>query len=197
MEILKTIFDEPKIIALVGDTDSGKSNCLYWMLESLRKMGDFSLYHFGLRAEVDIGQKIFTVEELEAITDSLVIVDEVMSMWDLENRKRRQQIEACLRLIKHNNNILLLGALPENLKKFISAKIESWIFKKSTLKDFINGSSASDLVKSFAGEEKGSVLLNIPVDKALVYQKHWTRIDVEYLPAYDTKAHKKPVIDFK
>lgn len=196
-EIIKSLFDRPKIMCLVSDVNAGKSNTLYWILETLRKGGRFNLYHYGLRVNLPYGQPIYMLEELETVQNSLVVLDEVMSLFDLDNRKSKQQVEDSLRLINHNNNILLLSTLPENVKKFLASKIETWIFKKSTIPDFINGSLAKRLVSSYAGPEKGAVTLSIPIDKALIYEKHWVKVEVPYLKEYDTKAGNLPIINFK
>jgi hypothetical protein len=185
---LSTLFDSPKIVAIVSDVNAGKSNTLYHILNDLSQTSDFSLYHFGLRANLEMGQPIYSTNELELIKNSLIVLDEVMTMWDLDNRKQKKAIETSLRLIHHNNNILLLSMIPENIKKFIASKINAYIFKKCTIPDFINGSVAKRIVESYSGPERGAVILNVPIDKAIVYDgKHFAKVNIPYLEKYDTK----------
>lgn len=193
-DIIKATFDSPKIVALVGDTNSGKSNTLYWIINTLREAGDFNLYTYGLRVPIENSTEIYSTGELEQIQDSIVVLDEVMTMWNLDDRKNKQAIENSLRLIHHNNNILLLSMLPENLKKFIASKVNTYIFKRCTLPDFINGSVAKRIAESYAGPERGSIVLNLPDNLAMLYALHYFKFTVPYMKQYDTKLTNEPII---
>ena len=122
---LNKLFLTPKIIGLIANVNEGKSNAIYWILETLNKDFTFNIFVYGLRCEVPNTMKIYSVNELEQIKDSVIILDEFSSLFDVENRKMRRQIENTLRLIFHNNNVLLLCGLGENFKKFISAKLSA------------------------------------------------------------------------
>jgi hypothetical protein len=103
-----------------------------------------------------------------------------------------------LRLINHNNNIILLSGLPGNYKKFVSAKINKYIFKKCRYDDFINGSTAKKRALSYRGCEAGSSLLNLNKNEALVFDgEHYNKIIIPYMEDYDSKAHNVPIIVHK
>jgi len=192
---LAKLFDGPKIIILVSDINAGKSNLLYHIVDGLGQTADFSLWHYGLRSQnFAQGQEINSIPELESVTNSLVLLDEVMSLWDLDNRKQKNEVENTLRLIHHNNNILLLSMVPENIKKFIAAKASAYIFKKSTIPDFINGSVAKRVVQQYAGPEKGTSVLQVPIDKALAWDgMHYSLTHVPYMGDHDTKANNPSI----
>lgn len=191
---LINLFSKPCIISVIGDVNSAKSMTLYNIIEDLRKTKKFSLFTYGLRSDIENVTKIYSVEELEQIKDSLIIIDELMSLWDLDNRKIKKQIENTLRLIHHNNNILIISAVPENIKKFISSKINVIIYKKVTFEDFINGSSVKRNVLNYKGIERGSKVLNLPIDECLVYDgKHYTKVKIKYLKKYDSKKDNVPI----
>ena len=190
-EILE-MFTKPTLIGIVGDVNNAKSNLIYHILETLESEGDFNLYTFGLRTSK--GTQIFSVEELERIENSVIILDEVMTLWDLDNRKIKKGIENTLRLINHNNNIMVIAMLPENCKKFISGKIDYWIFKQCTIPDFVNGSAAKERVNSYKGYEKGETLLRLGKGEALIFNGHYKKIQVPYLAQYDSKAKNEPII---
>jgi len=61
------LFKTPKLIGLIGDANTGKSNILYWTIKALRDKYHFGLYTYGLRVNVCEEQKIYTVGELETI----------------------------------------------------------------------------------------------------------------------------------
>ena len=191
MNITK-LFDKPKVIGICGDTNTGKSNLIYDLLEKLKGY-EFNLYSYGLRNDLK-EQKIYSIEELEVIENAIIFADEYFTLFDLEDRKKRKLIENSLRLINHNNNILILSGLPENFKKFISAKLDIVFFKKCTIADFVNGSRLKNIFLSYKGKELGSAVLNLKIDEALVYDGHYTKIDVPYYTKYDTKRKNQAII---
>lgn len=191
---IKKLFDKPKIIGICANTNEGKSNLIYHLLEELKDY-DFNLYSYGLRNELTKETKIYSIEELETIENSICFADEFFTLFDLEDRKKRKLIENSLRLINHNNNVLILSGLPENFKKFISGKLDIIFFKKCTLADFINGSRIKNIFLSYKGKELGSAVLNLKIDEALIYDgTHYQKINVPYYKKYDTKRQNAPII---
>ncbi len=191
---LLDLFNKPKIIGLISNVNEGKSNLLYYLIQELRKTKIFKLYVYGLRSKLKDTIEIHSVEELEQIKNSLIILDEVMALWDLDNRMLKKQIENTLRLIHHNNNILIISAVPENIKKFISSKLNIIIYKKVTFEDFINGSSIKRNILNYKGMERGSKVLNMKIDEALVYDgKHYTKIEIPYLKDFDSKLDNEKI----
>lgn len=186
---------KPKIIGLIANVNEGKSNLLYWIIELIKNKYNFSLYVFGLKNEISNAIKIYSVEEMEQIKNSIIILDEVMSLWDLDNRKSKKLIENTLRLINHNNNILIISGVPENFKKFISSKINVIIYKKVTFEDFINGCSVKNRIMNYKGKERGTSILDLDINEALLYdKKHFYKIKVPYIKKYDTKKDNVLII---
>lgn len=195
---IEALFDKPKVIGIVADANWGKSNLIYHLITNLRKTHEFCLYSYGLRMSVG-EQKIFSVEELERIQNGVVFLDEFATLLDLDNRKQKEQVERTFRLIFHNNNILVLSGLPENYKKFISAKLSVYIFGRCTIADFINGSRVKAVATNYTGQELGSTILNIPQTEFMVYDgNHYTPSQVSpYLEEFDTKKQNQPILTLK
>jgi hypothetical protein len=193
-EKLLDLFKTPQLIGVIANANEGKSNMLYWIIKSLRERYQFKMYSYGLR--VNCGeQKIFSVEELEVIHNSVIIIDEFANMFDIDDRKEKKQIERTLRLIFHNNNVVLLCGLPENMKKFIASKFNAMIFKRCALKDAINGSRVKQIMFNYEGSEQGAAVLNIPVDTALVYDgTHYSHAYIPYLIDFDTKRENASIL---
>lgn len=193
--VIINLLYKPKIIGLIANVNEGKSNLLYWLIELIKKEYNFSLYVFGLKNEIENATKIYSVEEMEQIKNSIIILDEVMSLWDLDNRKSKRLIENTLRLINHNNNILIISGVPENFKKFISSKIDVIIYKKVTFEDFINGSSVKNKIMDYKGDERGTSILDLNIDEAILYnRKHFYKLKIPYLKKYDTKKDNISII---
>lgn len=191
-----SLFDKPKLIGLIGNTNSGKSNLIYDIIETLGASHDFNLITYGLKFKQ--GAEIFSLEELEQVKNSIVILDEVFSLFDLDNRAKKKQVEQTLRLLHHNNNILILSILPENCKKFLASKLNAVIFKHCTIADFINGSAIKRVVNQYRGAEMGSTILDIPIDKALLFNgQNYKMLDIKYHAKYDSKKNNAPILKQK
>jgi hypothetical protein len=192
---LLSLFDSPKLIGVVGDANSGKSNMLYFIIKALRAKHNFSLYTYGMRVNLVGEQKIYSVERLETIQNSIILIDEFASLFDLDDRKEKKQVEHTLRLIFHNNNVVLFCGLPENYKKFIAAKLGAMIFKKCALSDFINGSRVKSVAFNCEIDEKGAAMFAIPTDQAIVYDGlDYHKVQIPYLPESDTKAKNTSIL---
>ena len=190
------LFKAPKLIGMVGDANNGKSNVIYWLIKALREEYKFKLYSYGLRAHVVGEQKIYSVEQLEIIHNSIIIIDEFASMFDIDNRTEKKQIEQTLRLIFHNNNVVLLCGLPENFKKFIASKLDAVIFKRCALGDFINGSRVKKVAFNYRGYELGAAVLNLEVDKAIVYDgQFYSKVSIPYIGEGDTKKNNVSILE--
>ena len=186
-------FEKPKVIGIIADINEGKTNLIYHLAKELRENYDFNLVTFGLRFEIEGAMIINSLEQLESIRDSLIFLDEFYTLFDLDNRKKKRQIEKTFRLINHNNNILVLVGVPENFRKFISSKIEICFYKKVKLRDFINGSSVKSDLLSYAGNGMGSEMLDLKKNEVLVFDGDYRIFDVSYLQEYDSKLGNKDI----
>jgi len=194
---IKNLFDKPKVIGIVADVNQGKSNTAHYLIRELDDLGSFSLFYFGFNRKPDVknAQEFHTVKELETIRNSIIFLDELMTLFNLDDRNQKRLIENTLRLIHHNNNILVLMSLPENMKKFLAGKVNVVIFKQCTFADFINGSRIKHIATDYRGRERGSSVLNLDIDKALVFDgAHYETINVDYIKSKDSKADNKPII---
>lgn len=192
---IETLFDRPKIIGIIGNVNTAKSNLIYHIVETLRKNGRFNLYCYGLHTKVDKSRAIYSINEMEQIKNSIIILDEVMSLWDLDNRMAKRQIENTLRLINHNNNILVISMLPENVRKFISGKLDVVIYKKVTIADFVNGSSVKRILLDYKGIERGTSVLELEKHEAIIFDGlHYHKINIPYYVKYDSKKNNPQIV---
>jgi hypothetical protein len=191
---LLKLFIKPKIIGVCADVNQGKSMFLYHLLETLSKNRTFKLYYYGLRVDFKNSIHVYSVQELEEIKNSFIIIDELSSLFDMDNRKVKRQIESSLRLINHNNNILVVCGTPENFKKFLSAKLDYIMYKKCSLADFINGSRVKNVLLSYCGNERGTEVLNLNINECLIFDgKHYETIYIPYYKKYDTKRNNEKI----
>jgi len=192
---LTKLFSSPFIAAIIGDANSGKSNFIYHLIEKLQSEHIFNLYTYGLRCDVVGANQIYSMDELERIKDSVILIDEFSSLFDLDDRRKKSQAERTMRLLYHNNNIILLSGLPENFKKFISARISVVFYKSVTFEDFINGSSVKKNIMKYYGEKRGSSFLDLDKDECLIYDGiHYSNYHVPYVEDKDTKKNNVKIL---
>lgn len=193
--MISKLFLTPFIGAIIGDANSGKSNFIYHLIEELKSKHIFNLYVYGLRCEVAGANHIYSMDELERIKDSVILIDEFSSLFDLEDRRKKAQAERTMRLLYHNNNIILLSGLPENFKKFISARISVVFYKSVTFEDFINGSSVKKNIMKYHGDKRGSSFLDLGKDECLIYDgEHYSKYSIPYVEDKDTKKNNVRIL---
>lgn len=186
-------FKKPEVIGIIAEVNEGKSNLIYNLIKELQKNYSFNLITFGLKFEVGNVKVINSLEQLEEVKDSLIFLDEFHTLFDLNNRKKRRQIERTLRLICHNNNILVLVGVPENFKKFISSKITTCFYKKVRINSLINGSSIKNHLVSYEGYGMGNKILNLTKGEVLVFDGDYKIFNVSYLKEFDSKLKNKDI----
>jgi len=195
-EKILELFQRPKLVGVIGEVNSGKSNFLKYLFVKLKQKGA-TIVTFGFKGGLaDI--EIKSVHELEEIKNSIIFLDEFQTLIDLDQRRNKKSVEKTLRLIHHNNNIIVLCGLADNYKKFISERINVYFYKKTNLKSMINGSRAKRVLEDYHGDEMGSVMLNLDPKEVLLYDgKHYSLLKVPYLSNLDTKRENKSLIRLK
>lgn len=203
-DIIPRLFDSPRLIGICADVNQGKSNLIYAILHFLQKKYNFTSQNlFTYALPISVGQqKIYSVEELELIENSVIFLDEFYLFLNLDDRKRVKQLAEMMQRIKHANNVLVLCGLPHNFNKFISSQLEIKIYKQTTIKNLINGSPMKDVITAYNGAEKGSTILRLQHDQALVYgllgegtgNAHYTMVKIPYMKEFDVKAQLPPIL---
>lgn len=197
MDTITEIFNKPKVIGVIADVNQGKSNLIYHIIGTLQEKTVFQLHTFGLKYSLPGAHEIWSLEELETIENSLIVIDECFSLFDLDNRGKKRQIEQTLRLLHHNNNLLLLCVLPENCKKFLASKMDVMIYKRCTMGDFINGSLTKRIAQQYKGPEAGTSVLGLKIDQALVFDGKYHKIEVPYMEKFDSKKDNESIFKDK
>jgi len=192
-EITPKLFNEPKIISVVGNSNSGKSNLVYSFIKELKSNYKCKIYSYGLRFNLK-ENKINSINELEKIKNSIIFLDEFSSILDVEDRRKKKLIEKTFRLIFHHNNILVLVGNPENYKKFISSKSNVIIYFNSDLDEFINGSRIKNICLNYKGYELGYSVLELNKNECIVYDREYKKVKVSYLKEYDSKSKNCSII---
>lgn len=193
------------VIGVVADKNQGKSNLLYNMIEIIKRNApQTKIVGFRLLVKIPGVLMLNSLVELAKIRDSYIIIDELKTIADMDNRTEVNKLLRLLQTIKHSNNTIILSGLAHNFNGKISGEVEAWIFKQTTLISVIKRSNLDYILKELTSEgraSKNDYTLTMPVNGALVYhpymQKTWHYIDIPYLPECDTKKDNEPVIKWK
>ena len=192
---INEVFKKPSVICICGGVHTGKSMLAGHIINTLQLTKQFNLYIYGFRVNVEGAQKVYSISELEQIKNSLIVIDEFANLVNIDDKKNKGKIERIIRLINHNNNILVLICIGENMKKFLAGKVDQWFFKKVLIDDLINGSRAKKIVTNYSGVERGSEVLDLAVDKALFFDGlHYDFLSVPYLEKFDVKKDNVPLL---
>lgn len=190
------LFQKPHIMGIIGDRNQAKSMLIYHLIDTLKQEGgQFDLYTYGL--EYPLGNEIFSIREIESLENSVIILDEIPQLLELDQRAKKKEIENFLRLLSHRNNCLILSSTAESFKKFLASKLDIFIFKTTTINDAIQGSLVKEAIKNYSGPEKGTHMLSLNKDTAIVHDGFkYYKIEVPYYNQYDSKGNNKPIVSF-
>lgn len=178
------------MIIFLGNRNEGKTMFLANLIRDYTNKYSGEVHTFGMRPEITDKLKVKTfnsIIELEKIKNSIIIIDEVGIIFDLEDRKKRGMIEGILRLLSHNGNRILLAGVPDDFKKFLCSKAKCFIFRTTNINDLINGSMAKEIIKQYRGNDIGYYSLELPQDEVLCYDQHFFKEKFEYIKEFDTK----------
>jgi len=175
-------------------SNEGKTMALVNLILAYKKRFDGDIWVFGMKEEITLalGVKTFqSLVELEQIKESIIVIDEVGLIFDLDNRKQKKQIDLTFRKVNHNGNKIILCGLPTDFKKYICAKAKCFMYKTLKISDLINGSEAKEVINQYNGDEKGTYILGLPINKMLCFDGHYWLEDIDYLIEFDTKRENK------
>lgn len=194
-----------RVIGVVGDKNQGKSGLLYNIIRILQKMApETQIVSFRLIMKIDGVLSLNTLLELSKIRNSFIIIDELKTIVDTDNRKETQTFLEILQTLYHANNTIIVCGLAHNFNGKISGELEAIIFKQTTLISVIKRSNLDYILRPLrneGGASKNEYVLTMPINGALIYhphmQKSWHYIEIPYLKDCDTKKDNEPVIKWK
>lgn len=196
-----------RVIGVIADKNQGKTNLLVNIIEITRRLAPETNI-VGFRLPVNIPDVLYlnTLTELSKVQNSLIIIDELKTLVDLDNRTEVRILMSILQTLYHpqRNNTVILCGLAHNFNGKISGELEAVIFKQTTLISVIQRTNIDYILRSLRSEGKASkneYTLVMPKETALIYhprmKKEWHCIDIPYLEEYDVKKDNEPVIKWQ
>ena len=92
----------------MSEIDQGKSMTLVNLIIEYVTTYTGDVYAYGLHKDIlrqlPMVKPFYSVLELEQLQNGIIIIDEISSLFDLNNRKEHRMIEKTLRMTAHHNN---------------------------------------------------------------------------------------------
>ena len=195
------------ITILMSEINQGKTMTLCNIIVEYVTKYTGDVYVYGLRPKI-LGQMttiypFSSVLELEKIQNGIIIIDELNSLFNLNNRKEHRMIERTLRMTSHHNNKLVMAGVPDNFRKFLSSLATCFMFKSLNLGSLINGSHGKRILEQYRLSEMGAFTLSIPKNQVLCYSEeivngsnYWID-DVLYFERFDTKKENSNLFQLR
>jgi hypothetical protein len=141
--------DKCKVIAIIGDVDSGKTNLAVHLLRDYK--GTRKIYTLGYPCQLDNFVKLAYKRDLCKITKGIIFIDELHKIFRLYDKDTSRDFIEIVSLLAHNNNtIIFTTQLSQNLTKAMESFVDGFCITQiqdlSTLK---NGSKIKNRIKEF------------------------------------------------
>jgi hypothetical protein len=148
--------DKCKVIAIIGDVDSGKTNLAVHLLRNYP--GKRKIYTFGYPIQIDNYIPLANKVQLSMVQDGVVFVDELHKFFRMYDKNTSREFIELVSLSAHNNNTLIFTTqLSQNLTKPMEAFVDGFCVTRiqdlSTLK---NGSRIKRVVENCGDIRKTS-----------------------------------------
>lgn len=196
---IKEIFGDKRIVALVGEKNSGKTNNLVALIKEYKnKRKDVQVYVYGFPSDVTHYLKKMDVREISSLKhlvqkkDCILILDQVERL-KLNDRRYKEQLDQFVDFVYHNNVYVILCS--PNIREFnsiIGSVIDKWLLKTVREDSCVNGSQLKMVIDEYKGKYKSLGAIEVPKDEMLlINNEEEIIINLEYIKEADTKGTNK------
>jgi hypothetical protein len=129
--------DKCKVIAIIGDVNSGKTNLAVHLLRTYP--GKKNIYIYGYPQQLDNFIPLINKTQLSMVEDGIIFIDELQRFFRLYDKNTNREFIEFVSLSAHKNNCLIFTTqLSQNLTKAMEAFVDGFCITRvrdiSTLK---------------------------------------------------------------
>jgi len=201
--ILKKVFEKNRIVGVIGNPNSGKSNNIIALVESFLKVNSTAnviIYGFNQQSTAylkKLGCKTAdSLTQLSLARNSLIVLDEFQKLH-LSDKRYRELSQEFFDFIFHNNNWLMLSS--PNLAEFnklVCRRVDAWLIKELYTKDLVNGSKVKTVCEDYKGFAKSLGRFNIEKNEVLLLSDVTSEIlTLPYIKDVDGKLNNPNIFD--
>jgi len=193
--LLKKIFKNNRIVGVVGNPNSGKTNNVIFLIKEFLETNpkaNVVIYGFN-QLSTDYLTRLGCVvanslAQISLAQNSLIVLDEFQKLR-ISDKRYRELSQEFFDFIYHNNNWLLLSS--PNLAEFnklICRRVDAWLIKELYVHDLVNGSRVKTICMDFKGFTKALGRFNIKKNEMLFLTDITSeKITVPYIKDVDGK----------
>lgn len=155
----KTIdLDKIKSLAILGDTNSGKTNLGFWYLNSYK--GTRQKYLLGYPKKIDGFVSLSTFTDLFKLKDAIVYIDEIEKFVKVYDRKANYQLMEVLAFCEHKNvTIIFSTQITQFVTRGVESLIDCWATTRIDLETLKNGAKLKRVIERLADPRKNEWML--------------------------------------
>lgn len=160
-----------KACAVIGGTDSGKTNLAYY-LASMCKHKD--KYVLGYPTELTGFKHLSSIDDIALITDCVLFIDEFSRYFPVLDRRSNEKLLQLLQFAEHNSiKLILTTQLSQFITKQCEAMIPQWAIKQINLRRLKNGSTPSYILKHIIKDRRvTSDFVKVKVEEFIWYNEN-------------------------
>lgn len=140
--------DKTKVLAVLGDMNSGKTNLAFHLLREYS--GNRKIYLLGYPKQIDNFIPLSDFGDIFELRDSIIFMDEIHRYIKLYDKRANHRLLELISLFSHNNNTLIFTTqLSQFISKSVEAFVDGWcITKLKDLKSLKNGSKPKRIIQN-------------------------------------------------
>jgi len=172
--LLKKIFKDNRIVGVVGNPNSGKTNNVIFLIKQFieaNPKANVVIYGFNQLSTnylTKLGCVVVnSLAQISLSQNSLIVLDEFQKLR-ISDKRYRELSQEFFDFIYHNNNWLLLSS--PNLAEFnklICRRVDAWLIKELYVNDLVNGSRVKTVCMDFKGFIKALGRFNVKKNEML------------------------------
>ena len=121
--------DKTKIVGIVGDTDTGKTNLAVYLLRKYK--GERKIYTLGYPSQIDNFIPLSKKQDLMKLTHSIIFVDELARFFPTRERHTSQDFLEMARYLGHSKNtIIFTTQLSQDLTNQMEAFVDTLLITR-------------------------------------------------------------------
>lgn len=132
-------------IAIIGNTNTGKSNLLFYLASQCDTKKKYLL---GYPIYVDGFTAINSIDDIRELSDCVLCIDELSKYFPIWQNKSNIALIEFLQFAQHNRvKLIFTTQLSQAITKQVEAFIGCWAIKKITMHSLKNGSMPKNILK--------------------------------------------------
>jgi hypothetical protein len=140
--------DKSRVIAILGDIDTCKTNLAIYLLRSYQ--GKRKVYLLGYPRQVDNFQSLTNFNDLFKISDGIVFIDEIQRFIRSYEHHKNTALQELISFFAHNNLTLIMTTqLSQFITKGTEAFVDTWCMTRiGDIQCLKNGSKPKRIIQT-------------------------------------------------